>query len=105
MSSMSVHVPQQARAKVTYEELLSATQKILAQRGIAAVSTNLISSNAGVSPPSFYRYFRNKHEILMALAERLQTLQNNVIQTKNSAPRTYERGFHFAHGGNITQHL
>lgn len=75
--------PRQLRAKRTYDRLLSASQEILAEDGYDALNSNAIAARAGMSPPSFYRYFSNKMDILSVLAERLMNEQNEVILAHN----------------------
>lgn len=71
--------PQQKRAKQTYEKLLSATQEILAESGLEALNSNAIVNKAGITAPSFYRYFENKHCVLAVLAHRLMDAQNDIV--------------------------
>src|SRR5262249_38216465 len=44
-------------------------------------STNMISAQAGVTPPTLYRYFKNKYAVLEALGQRLMDRQNAVLLT------------------------
>lgn len=44
------------------------------------MNSNAVAAEAGVTPPSFYRYFRNKHELLAELGRRLMNAQNDVIE-------------------------
>jgi AcrR family transcriptional regulator len=60
-------VPRQRRSSERVEKILSATRKILQQRGAAAVTAVSIAREAGVSVGSFYQYFPNKESVLLAL--------------------------------------
>ena len=62
--------PKQARAVSTYEAILIAAAHILDRHGEAAFTTNKVADRAGVSIGSLYQYFKNKQDILVALAER-----------------------------------
>jgi len=62
--------PQQRRAIASVERILDATSEILASQGLEAVNTNRVAEQAGLTVPTVYRYFHNKHELLAALAER-----------------------------------
>lgn len=62
--------PAQCRAKVTFDSILSAAAHILDEEGEAAFTTNRVAEKAGVSIGSLYQYFRDKDDILVALAER-----------------------------------
>lgn len=73
-------LPKQARAKKTYENILAAAQRILDESGIEALNSNAIVDRAGVTAPVFYRYFKDKYDLLMVLAERLIDAQNEVYE-------------------------
>ncbi|MBL8538684.1 MAG: TetR/AcrR family transcriptional regulator [Hyphomonadaceae bacterium] len=72
--------PVQARALATRESLIEACAALLGDVGVERLSTNLICAEAGVTPPAFYRYFRDKYEILGELGGRLMAAQNAVIE-------------------------
>lgn len=72
--------PLQARAQETYERLLAAGQVVLERGGLEDFNSNAVVAEAGVTPPSFYRYFRNKHVMLAELGRRLMTAQNAIIE-------------------------
>ena len=69
-------VPSQARAKATYEKILKAAQEILAEDGLEALNSNAIVDRAEVSAPLFYRYFKDKYDLLNILGTRLTDAQN-----------------------------
>ena len=71
--------PVQARAQATREQLIAAAADLLGEIGIERLSTNLICARAGVTPPAFYRYFKDKYAILEELGERLMEAQNQAI--------------------------
>lgn len=71
--------PKQARAKETYEALLSASQEVLAEVGIEGFNSNAIVERVGMTPPAFYRYFPNKHSVLAELGKRLMDAQNEIL--------------------------
>lgn len=71
--------PAQKRAAETYELLLDAAAKTLAELGIERLSTNLVAERAGVTPPALYRYFPNKYALLSELGKRLMQRQNECI--------------------------
>ena len=85
-------VPQQPRAKRTYEAILETAQDILESEGIEAVNSNKIAKQAGVTPPVFYRYFSNKHDLLYVLGKRLNDAQDAVYaELAKTAPPTEPR--------------
>lgn len=71
--------PVQDRAHRTRERLLDVAGALLGEVGIERISTNLVAQAAGVTPPALYRHFRNKYDLLAALAERLMQRQNDVL--------------------------
>ena len=62
--------PVQNRAKVTLDAIFEAAARILEREGRAGLNTNRIAELAGVSIGTLYQYFRNKEEILVAMARR-----------------------------------
>lgn len=77
-----VRRPVQKRALVTYQRLLDATGELLGELGVERISTNLVASRAGVSPPALYQYFSDKYELLAALGERLMEAQNALVSAE-----------------------
>lgn len=72
--------PRQRRAKATYRSLLSAAQQILSEAGLEAFNSNAIVERAGLTAPTFYRYFEDKHAILAVLGRELMEAQNAVLE-------------------------
>jgi AcrR family transcriptional regulator len=66
-------VPQQARSREKHAELLKAAEALFIERGYAATTADDIAKAARVSVGTFYNYFRNKRQILLALALRRLT--------------------------------
>lgn len=63
-------VPQQERSRAMVESILAAATRVLNERPLSAVSTNLLAEVAGVSIGSLYQYFDSKRAIVEALVER-----------------------------------
>jgi AcrR family transcriptional regulator len=60
------------RSASTRERLLDATERIIRERGILAVTTKDIAREAGYAEATLYRHFQNKTDLLLAvMAERL----------------------------------
>jgi AcrR family transcriptional regulator len=72
--------PTQPRARATFDALLDATAHLLAERGLGAVNTNAVARQAGVTPPTLYRYFRDKEALLSALAERFLGAEESWLE-------------------------
>jgi AcrR family transcriptional regulator len=81
--------PRQARAQSKVEAIFEATVQILQREGTAAVNTNRIAERAGVSVSTIYQYFRNKDELLLALARReLGLHQGSMLDVAAAAGST-----------------
>lgn len=64
--------PTQARAVATFDLILDTTASLLETHGFDALTTNLISTESGVSVRAIYRYFPNKHAVVGELARRME---------------------------------
>ncbi|MBY8889045.1 TetR/AcrR family transcriptional regulator [Streptomyces sp. PTM05] len=62
--------PQQVRAELTRERILTAAAHVFAEHGYAAGTTNRIAQHAHMSIGSLYQYFPNKDAILAELLVR-----------------------------------
>ena len=62
--------PRQARAVATFEAIVEAAARILAEEGPTRLTTNRIAARAGVSVGSLYQYFPDRAAIVRALWER-----------------------------------
>jgi AcrR family transcriptional regulator len=63
-------VPQQERSRAMVEDILAAATRVLNERPLHAVSTNLVAEVAGTSIGSLYQYFDSKQAIVESLLER-----------------------------------
>ncbi len=94
--------PLQTRAVATYEKLLASTGHLLSDLGIDNISTNRIVDHAGLTPPAFYRYFRDKYHVLETLGERLMEVQNTIIAERTAGLEPQE---HFRIPADILEDL
>jgi AcrR family transcriptional regulator len=62
-------LPKQERSQATVEAILTATTRILTERGYDQFTTNRVAELAGVSIGSLYQYFPNKEALIFALGE------------------------------------
>jgi TetR/AcrR family transcriptional regulator, mexJK operon transcriptional repressor len=62
-------VPQQKRAQKKREALLNSGRILFIERGYEETTAKEIASHAGVATGTFYRYFADKRQMLMALLE------------------------------------
>ncbi len=51
------------------EQILARAARLFAQRGYTATSMNEVAEACGVSKPSLYHYVRDKHQLLVEIAE------------------------------------
>ncbi|MEP4484431.1 MAG: TetR/AcrR family transcriptional regulator [Halioglobus sp.] len=72
--------PRQARAKRTYDAILSSAAELLVEVGVERISTNLVAERAGITVPALYRYFPNKYSVLYTLGSVLMDSQNAAFQ-------------------------
>ena len=56
---------------VTRKRILETALRLFNEFGTAAVSTNRIAAEAGISPGNLYYHYRNKEEIIRGLVEDL----------------------------------
>ena len=59
--------------------LLETTAELLGEIGVERLSSNLICARAGLTPPAFYRYFKDKYAALAELGEGLMEAQNAAM--------------------------
>jgi len=75
-----VRTPQQARSRRTRERILEAAAASFEQRGYDETTTAAIARDAGIGVGTLYAYFRDKHQILLELADRtVKELSDFVI--------------------------
>lgn len=77
--------PQQGRARATYDAIIDAAARIVAERGLTGFNTNAVAERAGVSIGSLYQYFPNKDAVMAALIHRQQALQLDTLHAAAAA--------------------
>lgn len=77
--------PRQRRSKVTVDAVLEAAARILEERGLGALNTNLVAERAGVSIGSLYQFFPTKKAIVAELARRERAKLTEAIQHVETA--------------------
>jgi AcrR family transcriptional regulator len=63
--------PVQQRAKETIDLILDISAGLLEEVGMDGLTTKLVAKRANIRVRNIYRYFRNKQEIVLALARRM----------------------------------
>ncbi len=94
----SRRTPIQQRGRRTVDQILDATESLMATTRLDAISTNLIAEHVGLPIGTIYHYFSNKHEVFYALAERafeeyVQLLEDasRPVDLKRPLPSYYGR--------------
>ncbi len=64
--------PLQARSAASLERLLSATERLVRERGFERTSLSMICTEAGLTSGAFYARFDRKEDLAMALWERME---------------------------------
>lgn len=72
--------PAQARARQTFEQLLTTTAELLEEVGFEAFNTNLLARRSGIGTRAIYRYFPNKHALLSELARRMGNVWHAALE-------------------------
>ena len=73
--------------------LLNAADALLERVGMAALSLRAVAREAGVSPAAPYHHFKDKHELLSAIArEGFQRLKLAMAEAERRADPTENRG-------------
>lgn len=62
--------PVQQRSRQMVDSIIEASAKVVAEEGLAALTTNRVADVAGVSNGSLYQYFHDRQDLLEALTER-----------------------------------
>jgi AcrR family transcriptional regulator len=73
----SVARTRMSKSDRTRAHILSVACEVFNERGTAAVSTNLIAAEAGISPGNLYYHFANKPDIIRALLAQLVESHEN----------------------------
>lgn len=63
--------PTQRRSIETFDRLLDTTARLLDEVGFDGFTTNLLAARSGISVRAIYRYFPNKHSVVVTLAQRM----------------------------------
>ena len=71
--------PVQGRSAATFDLILDTAGMLLDDAGFEAFSTNAVSERSGVSIRAIYRYFPNKHAIVVELAERMAVRWRDAV--------------------------
>lgn len=66
------------------KNILNASAEVFAEKGYYQASIQNITQKAGVSTGTFYIYYKNKEEVLLAIYQRFSECLNDMIEKKLS---------------------
>jgi AcrR family transcriptional regulator len=79
-----------AKSDQTRGRILEAARRLFNARGTAAVSTNHIAAEAGLSPGNLYYHFAGKQEIIRALHDRYAAANQDLWEPGPGTPASLE---------------
>jgi AcrR family transcriptional regulator len=79
-----------AKSEQTRSRILDAARALFNEQGTAAVSTNHIAAQAGLSPGNLYYHFADKQEIIRALHDRYAAANADLWQAGPDAPASLQ---------------
>ena len=82
-------MPKQGRSQATFNAVVEACARLLAQSGYQNLTTNHVAQAAGVGIASLYEYFPNKDAIVAQVAERL--VQRVMAELSQAVPEVMEQ--------------
>ncbi len=68
------------KGEVRREQIVQATLKIIAQKGVSSLTTSALAREVGISEANLYRHFRNKDEIYMATVSQVQDMISKNLE-------------------------
>lgn len=82
--------PRTAKSERTRARILDAARRLFNERGTAAVSTNHVAVEAGISPGNLYYHFADKREIIRALHARYAAAHEDLWEPSPDAKRNLD---------------
>ncbi len=67
-------VPGKVKGDVRRDQIVQATLKIIAQKGVSSLTTAALAREVGISEANLYRHFKNKDEIYLATVDQVQEM-------------------------------
>jgi len=72
--SMASRTPGKIKGEVRREQIIQATLRIIAQKGVGSLTTSALAREVGISEANLYRHFRSKDEICLATVGQVQEM-------------------------------
>ena len=79
-----VRIPKQKRSKALTEHIIKTAMELFAQKGYYSVTSHNIADAAEISIGSFYSYFSDKKQVLLAVLSKYTEQINQVLPDKDS---------------------
>jgi len=79
MVSSSTKRPVQARSIATFAKILDAATKVIVEKGIQGLNTNIVADRAQVNIGTVYHYFPDKTAILVELSKEMQVRSSKLL--------------------------
>jgi AcrR family transcriptional regulator len=76
------------RRQMLRDEILAASQTLIAERGYAAMSMDDLAARVGVSKPTLYSQFSTKEELVMAMATQVMERLFSVVEDDGASGRS-----------------
>jgi len=73
------------------EEVFTVIAEIIAEQGIASVSTKCVAQKLNVSQPALYKYFKNRDEMLIGFLDHMTVLLIEILARINSFETSEEK--------------
>jgi len=91
MSTKPVGAGRMAKSGQTRARILDAARRLFNERGTAAVSTNHIAAEAGLSPGNLYYHFADKQEIIRGLHDEYAAVNAGLWEAEPGTPASLGR--------------
>ena len=85
------NILQQSVSDLRRVSILKGAEKVFCEKGYHKATTKLVAKAAGVGEGTIYNYFKNKHELLLALLEEMlmEPIKKIIIENPPEDPTLY----------------
>jgi len=73
------------------EEVFAVIAEIIAEQGIASVSTKCVAQKLNVSQPALYKYFKNRDDMLIGFLDYMTAILMEILDRVNSFETSEEK--------------
>ncbi len=81
----------QAVSEMRRSSILDGAEKVFCEKGYYKATTKMVANTAGVGEGTIYNYFKNKHQLLLALLEKivLEPIKKIMLENPPDDPRYF----------------